>query len=469
MQPDTRVKKREIKHFKELVMLNISTNPIKDFDFKKFNSGQSIFSVSYYTHLNRLLIIFSLVVTVFMFLPWTQNIVGKGYVTTLQPEKRPQTIQSSIPGKIDQWFVFEGDFVSKGDTILKISEIKSDYFDPDLINRTEKQLNAKEQSVLAYSEKIIALESQIKAMKQEMKLKLEQSERKLSQIKLFVENDSISREAAKTEYEIANIQLDRVHNLFNEGLKAKKDLEEKQIKTRETQTYFVSAANKYKNSKNEVWIAQLEIDRIKSSFEDKIAKAESEKATAKSLQYEAEGNVAKLQNTLANYKKREELKYLTAPQSGYINKALKGGIGETFKEGEKLVSIMPYEYQIAVETYIRPVDMPLLKVGETARVEFDGWPAIVFNGWPNASLGTYGAKIVAIENYISENDMYRVLLIPDPEEHPWPDQIKMGSGARTIALLSEVPIWYEVWRQLNGFPPEFYTTKDKIELSQKLN
>jgi hypothetical protein len=23
-------------------------------------------------------------------------------------------------------------------------------------------------------------------------------------------------------------------------------------------------------------------------------------------------------------------------------------------------------------------------------------------------------------------------------------------------LLNDVPVWYEIWRQLNGFPPEYY-------------
>jgi hypothetical protein len=169
--------------------------------------------------------------------------------------------------------------------------------------------------------------------------------------------------------------------------------------------------------------------------------------------------VAKLKNTLANYKQRQALQYITAPQKGYINKALKGGLGETFKEGDQLVSIMPEDYQIAVETYIRPIDMPLIKVGESARVEFDGWPAIVFSGWPNVSYGTYGAKVVAIENYISDNDLYRILLAPDPGDNPWPEQVRIGSGARTIALLGRVPIWYEIWRQLNGFPPQYYTVE----------
>jgi len=440
-------------------MLNISNNPIKNFDFKPYKSGQIIFSITYFNQFNRFLIALFLILIVVLFLPWTQNIFGKGYVTTLQPEKRPQTIQSPIPGKIEAWMVREGDLVHKGDTLLKISEIKSEYFDPELLLRTVQQLEAKQKSSKAYAEKVLALESQINALRLEMDFKLSQAINKQKQSILYIENDSLKLVAARTDLEIAQIRLNRVLSLSEQGLKATREVEEKQLNLRKAESAYVSASNSVINAKNEVLITTSEIKRLKASYQEKLAKVKSDKATASSLQFEAEGAVAKLKNTLANYKQRQALQYITAPQKGYINKALKGGLGETFKEGDQLVSIMPEDYQIAVETYIRPIDMPLIKVGESARVEFDGWPAIVFSGWPNVSYGTYGAKVVAIENYISDNDLYRILLAPDPGDNPWPEQVRIGSGARTIALLGRVPIWYEIWRQLNGFPPQYYTVE----------
>lgn len=447
-------------------MLNISNNPIKEFDFDRYRSGSVIFSISYFRQFNRFLFVVFCVLMVMLFLPWTQNIAGKGYVTTLQPDKRPQSIQSPIPGRIDAWFVREGDLVEKGDTLLKISEVKSDYFDPNLVARTQQQLQAKQKSVEAYAAKVQALDAQISALQREQSLKINQTENKLIQVRLYVQNDSIKWEAAKTDKAIAQTRFERIQNLYTEGLKATREVEEKRLKLREAEAELIGAANRYQNAQNEVLIAATEIDRLQASYLDKLSKARSDRATALSAQFETEGAVAKLKNKLANYRQRSALQYVTAPQKGYVNKALKGGIGETFKEGDKLVSIMPADYQIAVETYIRPIDMPLLKVGETARVEFDGWPAIIFSGWPNVSYGTYGAQVVAIENYISENDLYRVLLAPDPQDHPWPEKVRIGSGARTIALLSEVPVWYELWRQLNGFPPDYYTIETDNKLTQ---
>lgn len=437
-------------------MLNISNNPIKNFDFERFRSADRIFKVSYYWQFNRFLMVFSGVVFIVLFLPWTQNVTGKGYVTTLEPDKRPQTVQSQIPGRIEEWFVREGDFVNKGDTIMRISEVKSDFFDIDLLLRTQEQVDAKQGAVFAYSDKVNALRAQLVALEQERVLKLEQSDNQLSQTILLVQNDSINFEAAKTDLSIAQIRLDRDQALYEQGLKAMRDVEEKRLKIRETEASYVSAENKYQNSKNEVQIARLEIERLQANFVDKISKALSDIATAQSDGFEATGEVAKLSNTLANFTSRAALQFVLAPQSGIINKAIKGGIGETFVEGDRLVSIMPDNYAMAVETYVRPIDMPLIHIGEKVRVEFDGWPAIIFSGWPNVSYGTYGAKVVAVENFISDNNLYRVLLSPDSDDHPWPQEVRIGSGARTIALLTNVPVWYELWRQLNGFPPDYY-------------
>ena len=212
--------------------------------------------------------------------------------------------------------------------------------------------------------------------------------------------------------------------------------------------------------------ARIEINRTRAEYSDKISKTISDRSSAESGRFDAEAEVSKLQNAYTNYEMREDLYYVRAPQNGYINKAIKAGIGETFKEGEQLVNIMPSDYDLAVETFVKPIDLPLLHTGEKVRVQFDGWPAIVFSGWPNVSYGTYGAKVVAIENFAGTNGKYRVLLAPDEEDHEWPEALRVGSGANTLALLEDVPIWYEIWRHLNGFPPNYYTPENENSTSK---
>lgn len=438
-------------------MLNISHNQLnKKVSLDRFKSAQKVFHERHYKHFNRFLFAFALVGFLILFLPWTQNIKGKGYLTTLSPDQRPQTIQSPIPGRIEQWFVQEGDYVKKGDTILFISEVKNEYFDPNLVERTGQQIKAKSASVMSYEGKVKALRNQISALSNERGLKLEQAKNKLLQAKLKVQSDSIDLEAAKTNISIAERQYDRVVQLQSEGLKAVTDVEEKRLKLQETQAKLISQQNKLLAARNEILNAEVEINRVNAEYTDKISKAQSDMYTAQSSQFDSEAQVTKLENEFTNYEMRNDMYYIKAPQNGFINKALQGGIGQTFKEGEPLLGIMPADIDMAVETFIEPLDLPLIHLGEKIRIQFDGWPAIVFSGWPNVSYGTYGGEVVAIETFISDNGKYRILVAPDPEDHDWPSAIRVGSGANTIALLEDVPIWYELWRQLNGFPPNYY-------------
>lgn len=449
-------------------MLNITTNAInKKVSLKNFKAYQRVSDKGYFKYLNRFLFVFVIFGLIVLFLPWTQNIKGQGVVTTLTPDQRPQTLQSQIPGRIEEWFVREGDFVKQGDTILRISEVKSEYFDDRLLERTGNQITAKSSSVKAYDSKIQALNNQVAALSSERKLKLEQARNKLQQARLKVQSDSVNLEAAITNKEIAQRQFDRETSLQEEGLKSVKDVEFKKLKLQETSAKLIDQQNKLLTSKNEFINAQLDISRISAEYGDKIAKAQSDLFTAKSSRYNTEAEVNKLENEYSNYEKRSSLHFITAPQDGYINKAIKTGIGETFKEGEQLVGIMPSKYQLAVETFVRPIDLPLIHIGEKVRVQFDGWPAIVFSGWPNVSYGTYGAEVVAIENFISDNGRYRILLAPDPDTVDWPEAVRVGSGAYTIALLNDVPIWYELWRQLNSFPPDYYKPSDAVKTVSK--
>ncbi|MDP5228761.1 MAG: HlyD family secretion protein [Cellulophaga sp.] len=438
-------------------MLNISKNKLNHkVDLTTYTSVKKVYDRQHYKYLNKFLIGAAILVFVFLFLPWTQNVRGKGALTTLKPDQRPQTIQSPIPGKIEKWYVQEGDFVERGDTILFISEIKNEYFDPQLVERTGLQINAKEMSVMSYEEKVKALTNQIGALRAGRVLKLEQTRNKLLQANFKVTTDSIDLEAAKTNLSIAERQYERTVQLEKEGLKAVTDVEEKRLKLQETQAKLISHKNKLLGSKNEVINASIEINGVEAEYIDKISKAESDMRTAQSSQFDSEAQVTKLENELTNYEMRNDLYYIRATRSGLVNRMLKAGLGETIKEGEELVSVMPTLFDKAVEMFVAPIDLPLMHIGEKVRIQFDGWPAIIFSGWPNVSYGTYGGKVFAIENFISTNGRYRVLLVQDPEDQPWPDELRVGGGTNTIALLEDVPIWYELWRQINGFPPNFY-------------
>ena len=438
-------------------MLNITNNRIDNrVDINKYKSAKVFEENKGYQNIKKTIWVLGILLLVFLFLPWTQNVSGQGAVTTLKPNQRPQAIQTIIGGRIEKWYVQEGDFVKKGDTIIFISETKEDYLDPDLVENTGNQVKAKESAVISYADKVKALDSQMGAIQNEKNLKIKQAQNKLKQAYLKVQSDSIDFEASKTMLKIARTQYKRSVSLEKEGLKPMTDVEEKRMKLQDTEAKIITQENQYITSKNEVLNATMELNRISAEYAEKNAKASSDKQTALSSQFDTEAQVNKLKNQYKNYQIRNGMYYITAPQDGYVNRALQSGIGETIKEGTSVVSIMPANFEIAVETYIDPVNFPLINNGEKVRVWFDGWPTIIFSGWPGASFGTFGGIIVAKENFISQNGKYRVLIAPDPQDKKWPKQLSIGAGTQTLALLNDVPIWFEIWRTLNGFPPNFY-------------
>lgn len=403
------------------------------------------------------------VIIIVLCLPWTQTISSPGNVTALSPNNRPQTIQAVIGGRIEKWYVREGDFVHKGDTIIYLSEVKSEYMDPELVQRTEEQMKAKENSANSYMTKVKALDNQIDALIDGRLYKLQQATNKVKQSRLKVISDSMDFKATEKQLDIALKQYERMEELNKQGLKSLTDLENRRLKVQEMEAKVVSLENKLLTSRNELLNAQTELSSVNAEYQDKIAKSESEKSTAMSGLYDVEATVSKMQNQLMNYSIRSGYYYVTAPQDGYISKALKSGVGETVKEGSALVSIVPNLSDFAVEIYADPVDLPLIHVGNKVRLQFDGWPAIVFSGWPNVSYGTYGGEVVAIDNYVSENGKYRVLVAPDKEDHPWPKGLRMGVAVKSMTLLKDVTIFYELWRNINGFPPNYYTPQKAKE------
>ncbi|MDG1331899.1 MAG: HlyD family efflux transporter periplasmic adaptor subunit [Crocinitomicaceae bacterium] len=449
-------------------MLNISKHSIsKKVRSKKYSSLIMVEQKKAPPALKRILKWSLFLTFAILLLPWTQNIRSYGNVTTLKPNQKPQSLNSVIAGQIKRWYVQEGDFVRKGDTILQISEVKSDYFDERLLERTEDQLKFKKESIGAYNDKIKTQEERLAILNNQRDLKISQSRVKLQQAELKVQNNQIAFEAAKVQYQTAKDRLERMDSLYLAGLKSLTDLESRKIKVQEAASYETAAKNKLLNSESELISLQLEISNVDAYYQSEINKVRSDRLSTISTRLDSETNVSKLENQYSNYVYRQGLYFILAPTDGYITKTNASGIGETIKEGEEILSLMPKSYDLAVEIYIDPIDLPLVKKGEHVRLQFDGWPAIVFSGWPNASQGTYGGIIYGIDQFISKNGKYRILIQQDPKDHPWPDALRFGGGTSSMILLNDVPIWYELWRKINGFPPNYYTGKDTQEAEAK--
>jgi multidrug efflux pump subunit AcrA (membrane-fusion protein) len=432
-----------------------------------YTSYASIYRINKKYTIKKWLIWIFLAMLVILFLPWTQNIQTKGTVTTLLPAERPQQVNALIAGKIAKWYIKEGDHVEAGDTILQLAEVKVEYFDPGLLNRTQQQISAKKQSLENYQNKAATAATQAKILSESRELKLNQLEIKMQQQALKVQTDSIDIVALENELNIAERQFDAAKQMLDSGVVPLVEMERKKISYQNARAKITGAQNKLLQSKQELINLQLEIRSATQDYADKIAKAQGERFAALSDAATAEGEMAKLNNMYANYDARNKLYFITAPQSGQIVQAKKAGLGEFVKDGEMIAEIVPDNFHYAVNLAVEPVDQPLLSKGQQVRFVFDGFPAILFSGWPSASYGVFNGVVVAVQNNADANGKFHVLVKEDTAYKPWPQQLRVGTGATGIALLKNVPIWYELWRNINGFPPEYYKPQNEKTTQNK--
>jgi len=400
-----------------------------------------------------------ILLVLFLFLPWTQNIKTIGNITTLSQEQRPQKVNSPIPGKISQWKIKEGNFVKKGDTIIILTEIKEDYLDPNLITRTQSQVDAKKGSITYYKGKIGTTEMQIGNLIQAKNYKIQQLDNKISQINNKLEAENAELVANENEVTLLKNQYERQLKMFDEGLVSQTQLQQRNIQYQNAVSKKIITENKIAQTKQELINIRIEKNGVEQEYAEKINKAEGDKYQNLSQIASTQADVAKLENQVSNYTIRNGMYIVTASQDGQIVQANKSGIGEILKDGETIAIIVPTRVDYAIEMFIRPMDLPLINIGQPVRFTFDGYPAIVFSGWPNGSYGTFAGRITSFENAIGPNGMYRVLVAEDSSIKKWPEQLKIGTGAHGILLLKDVSIWYELWRNVNGFPVDFYIQK----------
>ena len=304
-----------------------------------------------------LLIAFLATVAFLIYVPWVQNVGGRGVITTLNPNERQQDINALVSGRIEEWFVRDGSAVKQGDPIARIADI-----DPQLIQRLE-------------------------------------AERAQVEVQL---------QAAKSAQATAEIDLRRMRELFEAGLAARRDYEQ----------------------------AQIRVDQMRSSVAG------------------AEANLARTNVGLS----RQSNQLVTAPRDGFIQ-SINGGDAATYiNAGDVLATFVPENSERVIEVFLDGRDVGLVQIGAPARVQFEGWPAVQFSGWPSVAVGTFPGEVIAVDQSAQVDGRFRVLIrekIVEGDER-WPEEryVRFGAAGQAWVLLKTVPVGYEIWRQLNNFPPE---------------
>lgn len=207
--------------------------------------------------------------------------------------------------------------------------------------------------------------------------------------------------------------------------------------------------------------ARFSVERIKNDTSANLFAVGGSIQSAKETFAKNSGDIRKLEAELANLTNRSGQQVVTAPTDGRVARLLTVGAGATVKAGDQLCVVVPDTTDRAVELFLSDNDIPLVTVGRPVRVQFAGWPAAQFSGFPSVAVGTFGGRVAVIDPVDDGTSRFRVIVRQDRQtlpsgkkDPPWPDPTFLRPGAESIGwvMLDQVPLGFELWRQFNGFP-----------------
>ncbi len=361
-----------------------------------------------------------------VFVPWQQNITGSGKITSFVPGVRPQTIDAPITARIMKWFVNEGKLVKAGDTLAILQDLNVSFMDEDFLEKIE---TVRDRTIAAQNNAIETARMRT----------LQARQRELAS-KAGLDN-------AKIEIQTARVRMRRADDLTKEGLAAQRDLETANLNLQKAQADSIRSETALEAAKRDVEAARNDESRVVQ---------------------QADALIMETELRVANARMRGGASVVLAPVDGYLVNIAEVGAGQTVKDGEVLAQIVPKAGALdqAVAVMISSRDAAILDVGRPVRLQFSGFPAFVFNpGWQNFTINTFGGRVAVVDAVDDGNGYYRVLIIPDSTQSQgkWPEAkyLRQGTPASAWILLNEVPVGFEIWRQLNGFPPVLPTKADK--------
>lgn len=409
----------------------------------------------------RGLFTFSLLMLVGLFsAPWRQNVAGKGRVVAYAPTDRTQAIEAPLKGRIVTWHVQEGSPVVAGDPIVDIADN-----DPLYLDRLERERDAVKQRVASLSSAVTMSEMTMASLSAAR-------DGAISNAELYVLIAGDKREqadqellAAEAELKTATLNHSRQNDLGGEGLASTRKVELADLKLATSRSKRDAAKAKLRAADNEIRAARAKLENIRNKEGAAVTKAGEALEKQRSDLAKAEADLAKTEVNVA----RQQSMSIVAPVSGTVLRLTANGPGEFVKAGDVVAEIVPDTASRAVELWVSGNDMPLVTPGRSVRLQFEGWPAVQFVGWPSIAVGTFGGVVSFVDATDDGQGRFRVVVTPDLNDEPWPQTrfLRQGVRANGWLLLDEVSVAFELWRQLNGFPPSVATPGGSAKKEKK--
>lgn len=394
-----------------------------------------------------LLIVLALVVV-----PWQQNSPGKGRVSAYTPVERQQSIEAPIEGRLAKWYVQEGSQVKEGDPIADIVDN-----DPEIMQRFEREKEALEERVMAAKSRFSAVDERIASLKLSQTAAISAADARVRMARDRVRAAEQGLEAAEAAEKTAALNFERQQGLFDKGLASKRTFELAELEKARTQVEVERQRAALSASKSDVAAMQSDLARVQNDTSAGINDATATRAAAQSEIASAKVEIARIEVRLA----RQSTQAIKAPRDGAILRVQARQGTEMVKSGDVLAILVPDTQERAVEMWIDGNDVNLVRPGRKVRLQFEGWPAVQASGWPTLAVGTFGGRVAFVDASDDGKGKFRVMVVPNGEE-PWPhpSMLRQGTRANGWILLDQVSLGYELWRQLNGFPPEWSETAD---------
>ncbi len=403
-----------------------------------------------------LMLVFGFLIII-AFVPWTQTITVTGQLSAYSPYERPQWIESTITGRITRWHIFEGVRVKKGDLIVEMDDWDPSYMAPDLITRLEERKKALDQSRKAALDRADHLDKRIAEMQHIVKAAGPSASARVVEAENKMREASQKVESSKIAMSTAELNVDRHQQLAAQGLVSQRELELAIQGAIASKADFEGAQAALKGARQSMMALSYGRDQVNAEVLQRLMEAEATRNASIGDAAKATNELADIELRLSNASQRRMAGRVYAPVDGTVVKMSEVGPGETVRQGDRIVRISPTSIDKAIEMVADGIDAPLLNVGRHVRLLFYGIPAIPLPAWPEVMAGTYGGVIKVIDQIDDGKGNFRFWVVPDPEDRPWPDQAHVRQGTKTMGwvILNRVPLWYELWRRFNLFPPDF--------------
>lgn len=391
------------------------------------------------------------------FVPWTQTITVTGQLSAYSPYERPQWIESQITGRIKRWHIFEGVRVKQGDLIVEMDDWDSNFMAPDLLARLEERKKALDQTKKAAMDRADQLEKRISEMQNVVKAAVPSASARVVEAENKIREAAQKVEAMKIAVATAELNVERHQQLAAQGLVSQRELELSIQGAIASKADLQGAQAALKGAQQAMMALSYGRDQVNAEVLQRLMEAEAARNGSVADAAKATNELADIELRLSNATQRRLAGRVYAPVDGTVVKMSEVGPGETVKQGDRLVRISPTSIDKAIEMVADGIDAPLLNVGRRVRLLFYGIPAIPLPAWPEVMAGTFGGIIKVIDQVDDGKGNFRFWVVPDPEDRPWPDQAHVRQGTKTMGwvILNRVPLWYELWRRFNLFPPDF--------------